>query len=133
MSPFMAAVVAYVLGESWTDPAIVEITVSEAEDLVYIRKAGSVGGLAEQLQSPARRGRPDGRRASRPRTPVRCKDLKNLGNDPVSASRSGRLNAVAEGRLDRWSRSCKKPSPWPRDAVRSAATIRSRNLLAVGL
>jgi len=42
MSPLMA-IVAYVLGESWTDPAIVEITVSEAEDLVYIRKAGSVG------------------------------------------------------------------------------------------
>lgn len=43
MSPLMAAIVAYVLGESWTDPAIDEITVSEAEDLVYIRKAGSVG------------------------------------------------------------------------------------------
>lgn len=43
MSPFMAAIVAYVLGESWTDPAVAEITVSEAEDLVYIRKVGDVG------------------------------------------------------------------------------------------
>ena len=39
----MAAIVGYVLDESWTDPAIVEITVSEAEDLVYIRKVGGVG------------------------------------------------------------------------------------------
>jgi hypothetical protein len=37
MSPFLAAIVAYVLGESWTDPAIAEITVSEAEDLMYVR------------------------------------------------------------------------------------------------
>ena len=43
MSPFMAAVVAYVFGESWTDPPIAEITVSETEDLVYIRKAGAAG------------------------------------------------------------------------------------------
>jgi hypothetical protein len=43
MSPFMAAIVAFVPGESWTNPAIAEITVSESEDLVYIRKAGSVG------------------------------------------------------------------------------------------
>ncbi len=43
MSPFMAAIVAHVLGESWTDPAIAEITVSEAEDLVYVRKVGAVG------------------------------------------------------------------------------------------
>ena len=26
MSPFMAAIVAYVLGEAWTNPAIAEIT-----------------------------------------------------------------------------------------------------------
>lgn len=43
MSPFMSAVVAYVLGESWTEPYIAEITVSETEDLVYIRKADAVG------------------------------------------------------------------------------------------
>lgn len=43
MSPLMAAIVGYVLGESWTDPAIAEITVSEAEDLVYVRKAGGTG------------------------------------------------------------------------------------------
>lgn len=43
MSPFMAAIVAYVLGESWTEPAIAEVTVSEAEDLVYVRKADSAG------------------------------------------------------------------------------------------
>lgn len=43
MSPFMAAVVGFVLGEAWTDPAIAEITVSESEDLVYVRKAGGVG------------------------------------------------------------------------------------------
>lgn len=41
ISPFMAAVVAFVLDESWTKPRIEEITVSEQEDLVYIRKAGS--------------------------------------------------------------------------------------------
>ena len=43
MSPCVAAIAGYVLGESWTNPAIAEITVSEAEDLVYIRKAGGVG------------------------------------------------------------------------------------------
>ena len=43
MSPFMAAIVAYVLGEAWTEPAIAEITVSEAEDLVYVRQADGAG------------------------------------------------------------------------------------------
>ena len=43
MSPFMAALVGYVLGESFTDPEIAEITVSESENLVYVRKAGGVG------------------------------------------------------------------------------------------
>lgn len=43
MSPMMAAIVGYVLGESYTDPEIAEITVSENENLVYIRKAGAVG------------------------------------------------------------------------------------------
>jgi hypothetical protein len=43
MSPFMAAIVAYVLDESWTDPSITEIMVSETEDLVYVREAGAVG------------------------------------------------------------------------------------------
>jgi len=43
MSPFMAAVVGFVLGESFTNPEIAELTVSESENLVYIRKAGAVG------------------------------------------------------------------------------------------
>jgi hypothetical protein len=43
MSPMMAAIVGYVLGESYTDPEIAEIMVSENENLVYIRKAGGVG------------------------------------------------------------------------------------------
>ena len=43
MSPFMAAITGYVVGESWTDPQIVEITVSEQADLVYFRKVGGVG------------------------------------------------------------------------------------------
>lgn len=43
MSPFMAAVVGYVLGESYTEAEIAEIAVSEAENLVYIRQSGSVG------------------------------------------------------------------------------------------
>jgi hypothetical protein len=43
MSPSMAAVVGYVLGESFTKPEIAEINVSEAENLVYIRQAGAVG------------------------------------------------------------------------------------------
>ena len=43
MSTFMAAVVGFVLGESYTDPEIAEITVSEAENLVYIRKVGGIG------------------------------------------------------------------------------------------
>src|ERR1035437_891888 len=43
MSPMMAAVVGFVFGESYTDPEIAEITVSEAENLVYVRKVGSVG------------------------------------------------------------------------------------------
>jgi len=52
MSPFMAAIVGFVLGESYTDPAI---TVSEAENRVYIRKAGGVGfdGLPQMLRGPA--------------------------------------------------------------------------------
>ncbi|MBX3394313.1 MAG: hypothetical protein KF841_02995 [Phycisphaerae bacterium] len=43
MSPFMAAVVGFVLGESWTRPEIAEITVSETEDLVYVRRSGGDG------------------------------------------------------------------------------------------
>jgi len=39
----MAAVVGFVLGESFTNPEIAELTVSESENLVYIRKAGAVG------------------------------------------------------------------------------------------
>ena len=43
MSPFMAAVIGYVLGQSFTDPDIAEITVSESEGLVYIRQSAAVG------------------------------------------------------------------------------------------
>ena len=43
MSPFMAAVVGYVLGESFTDPQIAEMTVSEAENLAYFRKEDDAG------------------------------------------------------------------------------------------
>lgn len=39
----MAAVVGYVIGESFTTPEIAEITVSEAEGIVYFRQAGTVG------------------------------------------------------------------------------------------
>ncbi|MGC8561334.1 MAG: hypothetical protein ACP5O1_11720 [Phycisphaerae bacterium] len=43
MSPLMAAIVGYVLGESYTTPEIVEITVGESDNLVYIRKTGAIG------------------------------------------------------------------------------------------
>jgi hypothetical protein len=43
MSPMMAAIVGYVMGESFTNPEIAELTVSETENIVYIRKAGAVG------------------------------------------------------------------------------------------
>jgi hypothetical protein len=43
MSPMMAAIVGYVLGESYTDPEIAELTVSESENIVYIRKSGAFG------------------------------------------------------------------------------------------
>jgi hypothetical protein len=43
MSPFMAAVVGFVLDESFTNPQIAELSVSESENIVYIRKAGAVG------------------------------------------------------------------------------------------
>jgi hypothetical protein len=43
MSPLIAAVVGYVVGESYTTPGIDEIAVSEAENLVYIRQRGGVG------------------------------------------------------------------------------------------
>ncbi len=39
----MAAIVGFVLGESFTNPAIAEIAVSETEGIVYFRKAGAVG------------------------------------------------------------------------------------------
>ena len=39
----MAAIVGYVLGESFTQPEIAEIAVSESENLVYIRREGAVG------------------------------------------------------------------------------------------
>jgi hypothetical protein len=43
MSPMMAAVVGFVVGEHYTNPEIAEINVSESENIVYIRKAGAVG------------------------------------------------------------------------------------------
>ena len=43
MPPFMAAIAGYVLGKSFTQPDIAEIAVSEAENLVYIRREGAVG------------------------------------------------------------------------------------------
>ncbi len=43
MSPLMAAIVGYVLGEAYTTPEIAEITVGESDNLVYIRKAGAIG------------------------------------------------------------------------------------------
>jgi hypothetical protein len=43
MSPFMAAIVGYVLGESYTKPQIEELAVSEQENLLYIRPEGSAG------------------------------------------------------------------------------------------
>ncbi len=43
MSPFMAAIVGFVLGEPWTKPEIFEVTVSETENLLYIRKEGAIG------------------------------------------------------------------------------------------
>src|SRR5689334_11978659 len=43
MSPFMAAIVGYILDESFTNPEIAELTVSETESIVYIRRTGAVG------------------------------------------------------------------------------------------
>ena len=43
VSPFMAAVAGYVLGESFTEPKIAEIRVSESENLVCVRQAGGLG------------------------------------------------------------------------------------------
>lgn len=51
MSPFMAAIVGHVFGRSYTNPEIAEITVSEQENLVYIRQQGQVGfGGIESLE-----------------------------------------------------------------------------------
>ena len=43
MSPLMAAIVGFILDESFTKPTIAELAVSELEDLVYIRPQGAVG------------------------------------------------------------------------------------------
>lgn len=43
MSPFMAAIVGFVLDESFTKPNIAEVAASEAENLVYIRSEQDVG------------------------------------------------------------------------------------------
>ena len=42
MSPFMAAIVGYVLGEHFSEPEIAEIKVGEAENVVYFRQVGSI-------------------------------------------------------------------------------------------
>jgi hypothetical protein len=39
----MAAIVGYVLGESYTDSEIAEVAVSETENLVYIRRSSGAG------------------------------------------------------------------------------------------
>ena len=51
MSPLMAAIVGFILDESFTKPTIAELAVSELEDLVYIRPQGAVG--FEGIQSLA--------------------------------------------------------------------------------
>lgn len=43
MSPLMAAIVGYVLDESFTEPTIAELAVSEQENIVYLRQEGAVG------------------------------------------------------------------------------------------
>ncbi len=40
MSPLMAAIVGFVLDESFTKPEIAEISVSESEGFVYLRQQG---------------------------------------------------------------------------------------------
>ena len=45
MSALMAAIVGYVLGESFTEPSIAELTVSEQENLVYTRQRTTDRGL----------------------------------------------------------------------------------------
>ena len=39
----MAAIVGYVLDESFTEPTIAELAVSEQENIVYIRQEGALG------------------------------------------------------------------------------------------
>jgi hypothetical protein len=57
MSPLMAAIVGFVLGESFTNPAIAEIAVSETEGIVYFRKAGqSASTDCKALKTFARTG-----------------------------------------------------------------------------
>jgi hypothetical protein len=43
MSPLMAAIVGFILNESFTEPSIAELTVSEFESFVYIRQEGAIG------------------------------------------------------------------------------------------
>jgi hypothetical protein len=93
MSPFMAAIVGFVLGEPFTDPEIAEITVSEAENLVYVRKVGAVGfdGLQSledlrQLEPIARRRRADRRRAAGSRAAVQLEGGAIAADGSVGAS-----------------------------------------------
>ena len=69
MSPFMAAVVGFVLGESFTDPEIAALTVSESENLVYIRKAGGIWYCRRPGRYRKRVGRCWGRGSRTARTP----------------------------------------------------------------
>jgi len=48
MSAFMAAIVGYVLDESFTEPQIAEISVSESENLVYVRRSDAPGSMASR-------------------------------------------------------------------------------------
>lgn len=78
----MAAIVGFVLGESYTEPAIAELAVSKEEDLVYIRQAGAagfdgiqeLGGPSEQLEPSARRRGVDARGAPDSHPEVQLKD-----------------------------------------------------------
>lgn len=71
MSPFMAAIVGYVLGEPWAASAIAETTVSGAEDPVSGCKAGGTGFEGDQRNTWNRRldydcrGAPHGIRAAK--------------------------------------------------------------------
>jgi hypothetical protein len=43
MSPFMTAIVGYILGYKYTNPTIISILAKEEEDLFYIQHEGDIG------------------------------------------------------------------------------------------